>query len=38
LYLCRLVALAHGGTFTVRNAAPGLQVQVDLIGPTTTPL
>ena len=35
LYLCRLVALAHGGAFTVRNAAPGLQVQVDLIGPHT---
>jgi signal transduction histidine kinase len=37
LYLCRLVALAHGGTFTVRNAAPGLQVQVDLIGPLIPP-
>jgi signal transduction histidine kinase len=25
LYLCKLVALAHGGTFTVRNAQPGLE-------------
>ncbi len=31
LYLCRLVAEAHGGTFTVRNAAPGLEVQVTLV-------
>ena len=30
LYLCRLVAQAHGGTFAVRNAKPGLQVQVTL--------
>ncbi len=30
LYLCKLVAQAHGGTFTVRNAAPGLEVQVAL--------
>ena len=28
LYLCKLVALAHGGTFTVRNAQPGLEVCV----------
>ncbi|MBI2771254.1 MAG: HAMP domain-containing protein [Burkholderiales bacterium] len=28
LYLCRLVALAHGGTFSVRNAQPGLEVRV----------
>ena len=28
LYLCKLVAQAHGGTFTVRNALPGLQVTV----------
>lgn len=30
LYLCRLVAQAHGGTFTVRNARPGLAVTVTL--------
>jgi signal transduction histidine kinase len=30
LYLCRLVALAHGGGFRVRNAQPGLEVRVDL--------
>jgi signal transduction histidine kinase len=30
LYLCRLVAQAHGGTFVVRNAQPGLQVAVHL--------
>jgi signal transduction histidine kinase len=30
LYLCRLVAQAHGGRFAVRNAQPGLEVQVDL--------
>ena len=30
LYLCRLVAQAHGGTFTVRNAHPGLQISVTL--------
>ncbi|WP_296509371.1 HAMP domain-containing sensor histidine kinase [Rhodoferax sp.] len=28
LYLCRLVAQAHGGSFAVRNAQPGLQVDV----------
>ena len=28
LYLCRLVAQAHGGSFTVRNAQPGLEVEV----------
>ena len=28
LYLCRLVAQAHGGSFAVSNAKPGLQVQV----------
>jgi signal transduction histidine kinase len=28
LYLCRLVALAHGGSFEIRNAAPGLLVKV----------
>lgn len=30
LYLCRLVAQAHGGTFAVRNAKPGLAVKVVL--------
>ncbi|MCW5652592.1 HAMP domain-containing sensor histidine kinase [Hydrogenophaga sp.] len=30
LYLCRLVAQAHGGTFAVRNAYPGLAVSVSL--------
>jgi signal transduction histidine kinase len=30
LYLCRLVAQAHGGTLTVRNAQPGLVVTVQL--------
>ena len=30
LYLCRLVAKAHGGSFEVRNAQPGLQVTVTL--------
>ena len=30
LYLCRLVAVAHGGTLTFRNAQPGLEVLVNL--------
>ena len=30
LYLCKLVALAHGGEFTLRNAQPGLEVKVVL--------
>lgn len=30
LYLCRLVAQAHGGTLAVRNARPGLSVTVTL--------
>jgi signal transduction histidine kinase len=30
LYLCKLVALAHGGAFSVRNASPGLAVTVVL--------
>lgn len=30
LYLCRLVAQAHGGRWSVRNARPGLEVQVAL--------
>lgn len=33
LYLCRLVAQAHGGTFIVRNAHPGLEVEVVLPHP-----
>jgi signal transduction histidine kinase len=33
LTLCRLVAQAHGGTFVLRNAAPGLAVTVTLPGP-----
>ena len=32
LFLCKLVAQAHGGTFVVRNAAPGLAVTVTLPG------
>jgi signal transduction histidine kinase len=32
LYLCRLVAQAHHGTFAVRNARPGLAVTVTLPG------
>ncbi len=35
LYLCRLVAQAHGGSFKVRNAQPGLAVTVTLpVAPT----
>jgi signal transduction histidine kinase len=30
LYLCKLVAQAHGGSFTVRNAQPGLEVRISL--------
>ncbi|MCF8210311.1 MAG: hypothetical protein K9K38_13075 [Rhodoferax sp.] len=30
LYLCRLVAQAHGGSLTLRNAAPGLEALVHL--------
>jgi signal transduction histidine kinase len=30
LYLCKLVAQAHGGTLTVRNAQPGLEICVVL--------
>ncbi|MEY4979729.1 MAG: hypothetical protein RLZZ352_1999 [Pseudomonadota bacterium] len=32
LYLCKLVAQAHGGTWAVRNAQPGLAVTVTLPG------
>ena len=30
LYLCRLVVQAHGGSFHLRNAQPGLEVAVEL--------
>jgi signal transduction histidine kinase len=30
LYLCRLVAQAHGGTLTIRNASPGLELTLSL--------
>lgn len=30
LYLCRLVAQAHGGKLTARNAQPGLEIEVTL--------
>lgn len=30
LYLCRLIAQAHGGTLAFRNAAPGLEVTLEL--------
>ena len=30
LYLCRLVAQAHGGSLALRNAQPGLEVRVVL--------
>ena len=30
LYLCKLVALAHGGSFAISNAQPGLEVIVSL--------
>ncbi|HXD39100.1 MAG TPA: HAMP domain-containing sensor histidine kinase [Ramlibacter sp.] len=30
LYLCKLVVQAHGGTFSLRNAQPGLEVRVVL--------
>ena len=33
LYLARMVAQAHGGRFTVRNAEPGLVVRVELPDP-----
>ena len=32
LYLCKLVALAHGGSLSIRNAQPGLEVLVCLPG------
>lgn len=36
LYLCRLVAQAHGGTLQVRNAKPGLSVVATLPGSAST--
>jgi signal transduction histidine kinase len=33
LYLCKLVAHAHGGSLTISNALPGLEVSVVLPGP-----
>jgi signal transduction histidine kinase len=30
LYLCRLVAQAHGGTLHIRNARPGLELTLGL--------
>jgi signal transduction histidine kinase len=30
LYLCKLVAEAHGGTLTLRNAHPGLEITAAL--------
>ncbi len=30
LYLCKLVAQAHGGNLSIRNALPGLEVRVEL--------
>lgn len=30
LYLCKLVALAHGGAFVIANAQPGLEIKVTL--------
>jgi signal transduction histidine kinase len=35
LYLCKLVAQAHGGALAVRNAKPGLAVTVTLPGATS---
>lgn len=35
LYLCRLVALAHGGSFSIGNAQPGLVVTVSLPAPSS---
>ena len=36
LYLCKLIAIAHGGTFAVRNAQPGLAITVTLPEEFTT--
>jgi signal transduction histidine kinase len=32
LYLCRQIAEAHGGTLSLRNAHPGLEVVISLEG------
>jgi signal transduction histidine kinase len=37
LYLCKLVAQAHGGSLAVRNALPGLEVSVVLPGASPQP-
>jgi signal transduction histidine kinase len=37
LHLCRLVAQAHGGSMEVRNAQPGLAVEVTLLVHKETP-
>jgi signal transduction histidine kinase len=39
LYLCKLVALAHGGSFAIDNAHPGLVITVTLpaSNPSITP-
>jgi signal transduction histidine kinase len=37
LYLCKLVALAHRGSFQARNAMPGLEVQVQLPATLASP-
>jgi signal transduction histidine kinase len=34
LYLCKLVAQAHGGQMTVRNAEPGLAIEVTFLAPS----
>jgi signal transduction histidine kinase len=36
LYLCRLVAQAHGGRLELRNAQPGLEARVVLPVPPGT--
>jgi signal transduction histidine kinase len=38
LYLCKLVALAHGGSFAIDNAQPGLRVTVTLPPASTQPV
>jgi signal transduction histidine kinase len=35
LYLCKLVALAHGGSFDIANAQPGLAITVTLPPPSS---
>jgi len=37
LYLCRLVAQAHGGALVIANAQPGLEVQARFPAPATKP-